>query len=448
MKKMKNHAKYFSLLYLYFLLVSCNTTEPKISDIISLTALDASCKEAWLELKTQNLTFPAEVTLAKNEKIVKTISLQSADTVIYDEGLLPSNTYKYQASIPSAISQSNNQSILSSDIVSVTTMDTTSHNFTWQTYTFGDGSGGSSYLKDVAIVNENDIWAVGEIYENGEKYNAVHWDGSMWKLKQIEYYGACSNVKYPVLYSIISFAENDMIITQGGSIGFFDGKKVTLDCGVNPLLTGKINAMWGVSSSDFYVVGNNGNIAHYNGSEWRKIESGTDIDLTDIYGTAVGEIIWTCGWNYNNGNTVILEIQNNATKIIYYKTKSYIYGVYNSLWTEGTEYILAGSKLKRFSLLEKNMIRLYWLPTERKDVCMEFRPNRFVYSTRGTGKNNIFLGGDSGMLWHYNGKSWFKYNALYNNKYSRRIYGISVKDNICVAVGDQGASIMIIMGRK
>jgi len=41
-------------------------------------------------------------------------------------------------------------------------MDTTSHNFTWQTWTFGEHS--SSRLYDVAIINENNIWAVGEIY--------------------------------------------------------------------------------------------------------------------------------------------------------------------------------------------------------------------------------------------------------------------------------------------
>ena len=42
--------------------------------------------------------------------------------------------------------------------------DTTSHNFTWQTFTFGEHS--SSTLYDVAIINDSSIWAVGEIYMN------------------------------------------------------------------------------------------------------------------------------------------------------------------------------------------------------------------------------------------------------------------------------------------
>ena len=50
---------------------------------------------------------------------------------------------------------------MKSNELTVTTMDTTSHNFTWQSWTFGDI--GSSVLYDVAIINENNIWAVGEI---------------------------------------------------------------------------------------------------------------------------------------------------------------------------------------------------------------------------------------------------------------------------------------------
>ena len=34
------------------------------------------------------------------------------------------------------------------------------------------------------------------------------------------------------------------------------------------------NKMWGSSSNDFYIVGYNGLIAHYNGQSWQKLEAG------------------------------------------------------------------------------------------------------------------------------------------------------------------------------
>ena len=71
--------------------------------------------------------------------------------------------------------------------------DTTSHNFTWQSWTFGEI--GTSRLYDVAIVDENNIWAVGEIYlldslgqPDPRAYNALHWDGIKFEIERIPYY--------------------------------------------------------------------------------------------------------------------------------------------------------------------------------------------------------------------------------------------------------------------
>ncbi len=68
-------------------------------------------------------------------------------------------------------------------------MDTTSHNFTWQTFTFGEHT---RYAFDVAIIDENNIWAVGEIYMNDSLGNPdpslimlLHWNGTDWKPEKI-----------------------------------------------------------------------------------------------------------------------------------------------------------------------------------------------------------------------------------------------------------------------
>ena len=54
-------------------------------------------------------------------------------------------------------------------------MDTTSHNFIWEIDTLGIGG---SYLNDVAIIDENNIWVVGNIETDTATYNAAHWDGN------------------------------------------------------------------------------------------------------------------------------------------------------------------------------------------------------------------------------------------------------------------------------
>ena len=61
------------------------------------------------------------------------------------------------------------------------------------------------------------------------------------------------------------------------------------------LIGWEINKLWGSSSNDLYAVGNEGNIAHCNGSKWTKIESGTTVDLLDVSGHTDGTVCKTCG---------------------------------------------------------------------------------------------------------------------------------------------------------
>ncbi|VAX15762.1 hypothetical protein MNBD_IGNAVI01-1629, partial [hydrothermal vent metagenome] len=106
----------------FLLLTSCNTTEPPpSSQKLTLTAEDASCTEAWLNLKLENITTPIEVTLNCNDTVAQITNLSNKDTTLFVENLIPNQTYTFQAII-----QSTN---LKSNSVSVTTMDTTSHNF-------------------------------------------------------------------------------------------------------------------------------------------------------------------------------------------------------------------------------------------------------------------------------------------------------------------------------
>ena len=178
---MWNNYKYLCLLLILFGISRCNTTEPPPDEkAITLKLEDVSCTEAWITLNS-NIKLPATIELKQNSQVVKTINLNKSDSLLYIDSLLPNTSYQYQVS--------SNKHQVSSNSLNITTMDTTSHNFTWQTWTFGEHS--SSVFIDVAIINENNIWAVGEIYMNDSlgqpdpnAYNVAHWDGSEWKLYQ------------------------------------------------------------------------------------------------------------------------------------------------------------------------------------------------------------------------------------------------------------------------
>ncbi|QOJ27372.1 MAG: glucosyl transferase [Ignavibacteriales bacterium] len=410
---------------------------------ITLEALDASCTEVWLELKFNNLTQPAKVAIQKDGKDYHRILSLNRDTLLVFEDLEPSANYSFRAII-----RYEGKDDKISNTVQVRTMDTTSHSFTWQTFTFGEHS--SSTLYDVAIIDENNIWAVGEIYmkdslgnPDPNAYNAVHWDGTNWELKKIYTGSSCNPVDYSPLKAIFAFSDSNIAITSGGSIGWFNGKINRADCGIRPLLSGSINKMWGSSSSDLYVVGNGGNIANYNGTGWRKIESGTTLNINDIWGdfnktTQEWEIL-AVGGNILHGwqqDRAILEIKNGNQAI--------------QLNSDGANWPLSGVW---FKAIPKHYVigsGIYYKQKLDDSVWNSNLTSITTYHTnkiRGNDLNDVIIVGAYGEVLHFNGMRWQSYinqTGLFNGSY----YSVTIKNDLVVTVGTHMSKAIITVGKR
>ncbi|MCF8263130.1 MAG: hypothetical protein K9I99_01395, partial [Melioribacteraceae bacterium] len=196
------------------------------------------------------------------------------------------------------------------------------------------------------------------------------------------------------------------------------------------------NAMWGLSSDDFYVVGNGGNIAHYQNGYWKKIESRTDVDLTDIYGSDDGNYIWTCGWDYSGNPSIIISIQSNQSKTIWDGTASYSWkysGKISSLWYDGQEFWSGGNKFFHHSPINGKGEDIVYEGVSNGWVG--FEQKAFIFKIRGRGPNSIFIAGDEGIVWHYNGFSFRMYSEFYEDNGSRRFLGIDIKRNLVTMCG-------------
>ncbi len=426
---MKKQFLFVVVVTFVLLTVGCkkNPTEPErpippTPPTLELSIEDISCTEAWIKVKKLNDTTFLPISVKINEKELFTGFLAATDTILFVDSLAPNTTYTVKGIVFDTVKE-----------ITITTLPTTSHNFTWQTFTLGERT---STLYDVAIIDENNIWAVGEIYMNDSlgnpdpnAYNAVHWNGSNWELKRIYTYSLCNAVDYAPLRAIWAFSESNIVITSGGSIGWFNGKTNKPDCSIRPILTGSINKFWGSSTNDLYAVGNNGNIAHYNGSSWIKIESGTTTHLTDVYGD--GNNVFICGYK-DFKPTVLLKYNNGViTKLIEedhfeYKT-DFISGWIKSIWVK---------KDKLFSLTFYDIYRSKTSTKGEGAAIWKGDMNSWgSNAVRGNNVNDIFTTGYNGLLWHFNGVSWKKHDELVNT--TDPFYSISVKGNIVVAVGER-----------
>jgi hypothetical protein len=305
--KMKTNTTKIIISAILLLALSCKNEPTKVEHrAIKLTAEDASCIEAYLRLEVW--TKPSTVILQKGDSTIATLQLNTTDTMIVDDGLQPSQTYQYSAQLINPIPIVWLDNNLTSQ-VQVQTMDTTSHDFTWQIYTLGDGTGSSCFY-DVAIINDTLAYAVGEIYQDYTKdyqiYNAAKWNGKTWELMRINYQGAPPTIK-----TIFAFNENDIWFDTW----FHWNGQMIQELPVDPVFNGVgVNKLWGTSSNDIYAVGNNGLIAHYDGRSWSKIESGTELQFLDIYGSG-NEILAVCTQNYPLGQGIFKINSTVATRI-------------------------------------------------------------------------------------------------------------------------------------
>ncbi len=328
-----------------------------------------------------------------------------------------------------------------------TTPDTTSNNFTFQTFTFGADNAGSSHLQDVAIVSDSDIWCVGAIYldsANGapdpNAYNAVHWDGSKWELKKIYYFGNCSAVKYPPLKAIYIFPDNKIAVTNGGSIGWINGDSVYMDCGVISLLNGAINKIWGISGNDFYVVGNAGSIAHYQNGNWQKIESGTNMNIYDIWGainpqTGKIEILAVASYPDTSAQRKIFQI--NGTSATEISSKGINWDLVSVWFKPSSQYFVAGSGIYNKNFLSDNT----W-SSQYFNVT-----NYYINCIRGNDINDVVAVGSYGEVIQYNGLRWKSFRdqtGLVNEEY----LSLAIKGNEIVAVGYNGQRAVIAVGKR
>jgi hypothetical protein len=423
MKKFSQICMLIVLLGVLFLNLKCANDNPITppDKTFTLTVEDASCTEVWLKIKVGQGNASREVTLKRDTITLFTRTLNDLETVVIDTNLLPNHNYTYTAQLTNGSLASNS---------TARTMDTTNHNFTWQTFNLGDGTG-SSVLHDVAIINDTLAYAVGVIYQRDSTYNFARWDGHTWTLQRILYTYEGQFFFHP-LQCIYAFGPNDIWIA-GNGVQHWDGIRFNeVDLSVSLWGQNLINKIWGSSSSNLYVVGNGGSIAHYNGTSWTKIESGNNLQFLDIYGSG-DEILAVCTQNYPGARSIFSINRNTAKQISSSPIERELFGVW--FVPNRHYYVVGGDYYEKVSLGNDEWKKFY-------------PPTRYAATKmKGNDLNDVFIVGSFGECLHWNGMNWKSYidiTGFSNGAYS----SVVVKGNRVIMVGGSNNYGIITIGNR
>ncbi|OIO59549.1 MAG: hypothetical protein AUJ47_10575 [Candidatus Marinimicrobia bacterium CG1_02_48_14] len=323
-------------------------------------------------------------------------------------------------------------------------LDTTSSDFYWEIDTLGEYG---SIIYDAAIINENNIWAVGQIYFPEYDslaggivdvlYNVAHWNGSTWE------YSRAHDGEWlaPRLVGIHIFDANDIWMTTGGKILHYVGNEYSMIWQADYINFGiqQVNHIWGSSPTNLYFAGLNGNVVHYDGNEFQHINTGIDTDFLSISGTPDGNHVFIVGNPISRyGEKVVLHFQD--------KTMNWeeLYLPYNLTLDQDENVELLSCGVYGDSLIVSAVEGLYIYhihPGVSELVPAASLPyGRAVYRlTAIASLNDMFFGGTNMFYLHYNGIR-YTYKDEIRFQYPGAVMkGGDYKDGIAIMTGYYGS---------
>ena len=144
------------VLLLTLVVLSCREcpTESYIPDL-SFSAPYVETSIVWLKISSPDSTSRKPFIVQRDTTIMLESSFHGKDTLIADRSVQPNTSYTY------TLSCVDHGDILNeTESVTVTTLDISNSDFTWEVLRFGD-NGQENWFRSVSIVDENNIWIVG-----------------------------------------------------------------------------------------------------------------------------------------------------------------------------------------------------------------------------------------------------------------------------------------------
>lgn len=420
-------------------------TDPLFGNF-QITAEFVGVGEAFLRMKVAVNDAPWMLLITRDSTTIfvsQYIYGASLDTTIHDIYLRPSSNYVYRAYYLFNLTVAD-----SSAPLNVTTMDASSNAFTWQLYRLGYGF--SHGYRDVAIVNDTCVWAVGEVFEwdsvsmDLTMYNAARWDGSTWKEYKVPIRLQSLDTAYitdqDVISSVFATPQNDVWFASGagGLTRYQDSvwDMIHIPYNEGP---GSGSKIWGTSSQDLYFGAFSGRLTHYDGNSWQHLVSGTTLPIQDIWGaldstTGNWEILAVASSPFQSLDRWIMKISGlTVTRYNDRGINSPLLGVW---FVPGKKYFAVGD-----SIFTKGY--------PGADTASWALDNPYGYlhnCIRGNGINDAVIAGGLGDIIHYDGLFWHTY--IYYTKLRGNYYRVAMRGDMIVAVGDDNGQGVVAFGRR
>jgi hypothetical protein len=321
------------------------------------------------------------------------------------------------------------------------------------------------------------VWgfSASDVYAVGSGYDIYHYDGMEWT--SVKHWTDDWRTFYAIwgtsptnLYAVGGFDVYNVSPHQGRILRYDGSDWTEIDTGLD--LTGiDLEAIWGSSSSDIYVVGDYQSsnsrimVLHYDGSDWSFVEDpvwgDNSIYFCSVWGRNGNDVYIGSTWDnvYHFDGTSWEDITDHAmingnvnglwtsTGNVYGCTSYGEIPKYDgSTWTEsqggpfGTcRSMWVGSDTDAIAVGESGFFKRYDGTAWGAVVTGSDHDNFSYYGISGV-ENNWFVSASSGRLLWNHGSGWDLAGGGFNATYEN-LYDVWASGNEAFAVGDDGAIV-------
>ncbi|MBV6511080.1 MAG: hypothetical protein FMNOHCHN_00559 [Ignavibacteriaceae bacterium] len=352
------------------------------------------------------------------------------DTTITDSGgLSGEKIYRYRF-----LGYTDSTKILDTAVtLTAKVLSPTGHSFIWEVDTLGEP--GNAGIKDLWGLDENNVWGIGGVLLPEGSTGFMKWDGVKWN--------RIPGIPELIKNGIFGFSSQEIWVVGNGNYNwggafFWNGTSFTeykfdADKPEYADTIYALNAVWGSAPDDVWAGGSEGTLIHWNGSNWKKVQSPTRLRISDIWGRSSNDI-YAIGFSLL-GKYELLQYDGLRWKLVTETMPPASSYQLSTIWIDKSGGgVIAGS---RGFMKNGN----HWELMAGSDFSR-------MTTVRGSGMNNIFACGQYGRLLHYNGESWFRIRDFEGGPPLFSMDAIAVFDSLVIIGGKSHSGVPVWIGRR
>ncbi len=156
-------------------------------------------------------------------------------------------------------------------------------------------------------------------------------------------------------------------------------------------------------------------IVHYKNGNWTKLESGTDVNLLDVWGSPDGSVVWACGYDRAKPGTFLLRSTVAILKWLMMEQQMSLRYCRIQSRSMTSVYTLNG---KRIFICTTSGVYNAPSNTKKEGKRLSFTSGQFPGLPNrlgGNGINDFTIVGEYSFIGHYNGYDWRYFDELWTD---------------------------------